>query len=171
MKRLYLRDCEFGKGVFAADDIKPGEVILRFEGPVVRVEELPWPYSAENDHYLQVGEGVFIGPSGQIDDYVNHSCSPNSAVFFLNGAIKLVAIKPICAGTEITFDYSTTMDSQWCGMNCGCGCKNCRGKVENFLDLPLELQLKYVRKNIVPDFILHKLTESKSSQFQECLTG
>ena len=53
----------------------------------------------------QVDEDLYMGPSGEADDYVNHSCDPNSAFLHRNGDHFLVALKPIAAGTELTFDY------------------------------------------------------------------
>ena len=70
-KKLILNDCSYGKGVFAAEDINTGEEVLQFGGPFVEVEELPKPYTAKNDYYLQIGARTFLGPSGKLDDYVN----------------------------------------------------------------------------------------------------
>ena len=130
MKRLVLRNCKHGKGVFTTQAINIGNEVLQFGGSVVGSDELPNPYSAENDYYLQIGDRIFLGPSGGIDDYVNHSCCPNTGVLFDSGIIKLVAVTSIPAGNEITFDYSTTMDnSQW-EMDCSCSSRNCRHKIK-----------------------------------------
>lgn len=154
MKKLDLKDCKHGKGIFALEDINNGNEVLQFEGPIVDSGALPSPYSAENDYYLQIGDGIFLGPSGGIDDYVNHSCCPNTGVLFDSGDIKLVAISPIPAGSEITFDYSTTMDNFWWEMECYCGLANCRRKIKNFMDLAPEIQAKYIQLGVVPYYIL-----------------
>ncbi|MFC1515361.1 SET domain-containing protein [Thermodesulfobacteriota bacterium] len=157
-KKLILNNCSYGKGVFAGEDIDAGEEILQFGGPIVGVKELPRPYTAKNDYYLQIGTSTFLGPSGQLDDYVNHSCSANTGVVFDAGVIKLIAILFVPAGNQITFDYSTTMDSFWWEMECACGSKNCRRKVENFVDLSEQIQYKYIKMGVVPEYILKKLT-------------
>jgi len=156
-KKLILNDCLYGKGVFAAENIDFGEEVLQFGGPIVGVEELPRPYTAENDYYLQIGTSVFLGPSGKLDDYVNHSCTANTVVIFDSGIIKLVACDFIPAGNQVTFDYSTTMDNFWLEMECACGSDNCRQKVKNFVDLSAQLQSKYIKMGVVPEYILKKL--------------
>ena len=158
MEKLLLKDCKHGKGVFALKDINNGNEVLQFQGSVVGYEELPHPYTAENDYYLQIGDGIFLGPSGSIDDFVNHSCYPNTGVLFNSGVIKLVAVTPIPAGSEITFDYSTTMDDFRWKMDCSCGSENCRHKLDNFVDLEAEIQAKYIQLGVIPDYILQKLS-------------
>lgn len=161
-KKLFINDCPYGKGVFAAEDIKADEEIVYFGGSIVGIEELPKPYTSKNDYYLQIGERTFIGPSGQLDDYINHSCVPNAGVIIDAGMIKLVAITFIRAGSQIVFDYSTTMDRFWYEMECACGSENCRRKVKNFVDLSRQLQSEYIKMGVVPDYILKKLPKRAS---------
>ena len=156
MKRLVLKNCKHGKGVFTTQTINMGNEVLKFGGSLVRSDELPNPYLPENDYYLQIGEGIFLGPSGDIDDYVNHSCCPNTGVVFNSGVIKLVALISIPEGSEITFDYSTTMDNSRWEMDCGCLSRNCRHKIKNFVELSSEIQDQYIQMGIVPDYILQK---------------
>ena len=156
MNRLILKNCKHGKGVFTTQAICIGNEVLHFEGHVVGSDELPNPYSAENDYYLQIGKDIFLGPSGGIDDYVNHSCCPNTGVLFDSGEIKLIALASIPAGNEITFDYSTTMDNSRWEMECTCSSINCRHKIKNFVDLKPEIQAKYIQLGVVPDYILQK---------------
>ena len=158
MQKLELKNCGHGKGVFAKHKINAGESILRFSGPLFHAENLPNPYSAENDYYLQIGPDIFLGPSYDLDDYVNHSCDPNSGVIISSGIVDLIAIRPIFPGSEITFDYSTTMDNFWWEMNCACGSEKCRQKIKNFVALADEIKESYVQLGIVPDYILQKLT-------------
>ena len=154
MTNICVRPGRHGTGVFAACDIATGEEILTFSGPLVRAEDLPKPYGAGNDYFLQIGEDLFLGPSGDADDYVNHSCAPNAGVVVAPDSIRLVAICPIRAGDEVFFDYSVTMANFPWQMECMCGSSLCRGKVGDFLDLPAELQEKYVRLRIVPEYVL-----------------
>ncbi len=167
-KKLCLSDCLHGKGVFAAEDIHAEEEILQFGGPIIGLEELPKPYTAQDDYYLQIGANMFLGPSGKLDDYINHSCTANTVVIFDSGVIKLVAIIFIPAGNQITYDYSTTMDNFWWEMECACGSENCRRKVKNFLDLSEQLQSKYINMGIVPEYILKKLPRIQLSISDSC---
>ena len=93
-----------------------------------------------NDYHLQVGEDVYIGPSGGADDYVNHSCEPNCG--FQNG-LELVAMRDIAVGEELTWDYSSAIDEAGSdGFPCCCGSANCRGQVTSFRDLPQDAQAR-----------------------------
>jgi SET domain-containing protein len=157
MKKLERKDCTHGRGVFAKEPVKTGEEILQFEGPVVASNDLPEPYTAETDYYLQIGENLFMGPSGKLDDYVNHSCEPNCGIKIDGDAVKLVAIVPVGAGHQITFDYSTTMHNFDYEMKCACGSKTCRQRVKNFVELPAKIQAKYIKLGIVPLYLLHAL--------------
>ena len=154
MEKIFIGECKHGKGVFTTENIDAGGKVLQFEGPVVASEKLPNPYFAENDYDLQIGDGIFLGPAGGIDDFVNHSCCPNTGVVFDSGDIKLVAITPIPSGSEITFDYSTTMDNFWWEMDCSCGSANCRRKIKNFMDIAPEIQARYIQLGVVPYYIL-----------------
>ncbi|MDX1709350.1 MAG: SET domain-containing protein-lysine N-methyltransferase [Desulfobacterales bacterium] len=155
MRKLELKNCAHVKGVFTKQPLTAGEEILQFDGPVVGSQDLPDPYTAKTDYYLQIGENLFMGPSGKIDDYVNHSCQPNCGIKFDVDAIKLVAIVPINAGHQITFDYSTTMHNATYKMKCACGLKKCRRRVKNFVELPAEIQARYIKLGIVPRYLLH----------------
>ena len=160
-KNLFLKECCHGKGVFCAEDIDSGEEILQFGGQIVGFENLPQPYTSQNDYYLQIGECKFLGPSGNLDDYVNHSCVPNAGVIFGSGVIKLIAVVFIPVGSQITFDYSTTMDNFGWEMACACGSNKCRQKVQNFVDISEHIQAEYVNRGIVPNYIIKKLPQKK----------
>jgi SET domain-containing protein len=141
-----------GKGVFAQRNFEKDEPIIEFRGELLTHEQLPDPYDPADDHYLQIGKNLYLGPSGGIDDMFNHSCDPNSGVKFGDKVI-LVAIKDIYRGEEILFDYSTTLNDEAWEMDCNCGCRNCRGKIRDFKYLPRKVQQKYLNLGIVPDYI------------------
>jgi hypothetical protein len=103
-----------GKAVFAARIFKPNDVIVKFEGLVLHKKDIPEKYEGGNDRYVQIGKDLFLGPSGETDDFINHSCDPNTGLKFTNAGILLVAIKNIEIGDEITWDYSTTLfENSW----------------------------------------------------------
>ena len=156
-QRVILRHCSVGRGVFALCDIGVGEEILVFSGPFVNKEYLPVPHTPENDYYLQIDDDLFLGPSGELDDYVNHSCEPNSGIVVAGVEVRLVAIRPIAPGEQVCFDYSTAMDDYPWEMAGRCGAPSCRRKIGDFLRLPIELQERYVTCGVVPTYILRKL--------------
>ena len=116
---------QHGRGVFADAAIGAGEVILTFTGPRLMRDAV-----REDDYHLQIGEDEYLGASGREDDYVNHSCEPNSG-FYLG--LDLVAKRDIVAGEEITWDYSTAIDEgDFGGFPCNCGAPTCRKTVQSF---------------------------------------
>lgn len=150
-ERLILREDLPGKGrgVFALDAFRPGEEVLEFLGHVRDVSTY-----TDLTHALQVGPTDFLSASGGIDDYVNHSCSPNTGIRDDKGRIVLIALKAIAPGAEITFDYSTTQTNGLWSMECQCGSKKCRGRILDFKDLPQELRNFYEKNNAVLPFVL-----------------
>lgn len=89
---------------------------------------MPKLIKPEYDRYIQVGEDKYLGPSGDFDDFINHSCDPNSGIQIKGKKVVLLAIKDIKQNEEITWDYSTTMDEDDWEMDCQCGCLKCRKK-------------------------------------------
>ena len=80
MANLILKSTRFGKSVFAGNKFKPGEKIMKFGGKIFAYNQLPKPYDSVEDHYLQIGKKSYIGPSGSFDDFINHSCNPNTGL-------------------------------------------------------------------------------------------
>lgn len=142
-----------GKGVFACAAIVQGECIMTFAGALLSRDQVDF-----DDYHLQVGEDLYLGPSRGLDDYVNHSCEPNSG--FRNG-LDLVALRDILPSEEITWDYSTAIDeSDFAGFPCSCGVPMCRGKVESFRHLPAVVQER-LRPWLLP-YLQHKYFSSSS---------
>ena len=79
---------------------------------------------------------------------------------FANGTTSsfLFAAKRIAKDAEIVIDYSTTIgdDDIWT-MRCNCGRKSCRNTIRHFGSLPSELQRKYLRVGLVPEYIVRTL--------------
>jgi hypothetical protein len=151
---LTLRPSNGGLGVFTRDPIRAGSVILEYGGPVVRSVELPSPYPADGDRYVQIGADLFLGPSGGLDDYVNHSCDPNCWLRISGDRVAQIALRDIAAGEELTFDYSTTMSGDDWTMACTCGSPLCRGTIAEFTKLPASLRKRYRKLRIVPAYVV-----------------
>src|SRR5574337_1082375 len=102
-----------GRGVFAKRSISPGEVVLVFTGRKLRRADL---YDEEIYlHSLQIGLDEYLSPSGGEDDYINHSCDPNT---MMQGKRRLVALRRISASEQITVDYSSFTDHEGFEMEC-----------------------------------------------------
>lgn len=104
--------------VIATEAIAAGGVVLEFTGELV---ERASRYS------LQVGEDVhLLAPEGDEGGdgggryawrYLNHSCDPNAKMV----GMRLVAVRGIGRGDEVTFDYNTTEWEMAEPFVCGCG--------------------------------------------------
>lgn len=151
---LELKASRHGRGVYVRRAISEGEQILEFHGALYHRTDLPSPYTTACDYYLQVGPDLFMGPSGGLDDFINHSCDPNCGIRTDGPCVVLTALRPIALGEELTFDYSTTNLNAPLEMTCHCGSKTCRRTVRDFQDLPPDTQARYVTLGVVPAFIL-----------------
>lgn len=124
-----------GRGVFARKEIPAGTLIGDYTGRLLLEKETSRLekkygnacYSMDyNDNDLSIfpldvdGVGVHL---------INHSCAPNSDIFFYYGHDLFFALRQILPGEEITIDYSFDPDYQ--GKEflhpCFCGSPNCRG--------------------------------------------
>ena len=145
---IFVGACDVGLGVFAARDLAPGQTILIFRGPRVEHDD-PIHHTPLGANLLQTGTRTYIMPEPP-GVLVNHSCDPNAG---LVGNRHLVALRPIAAGQEIRYDYSTTMaDGLW-SLACRCGAPGCRRTVGDFRDLPPEVRDRYLRLGAVQGFI------------------
>lgn len=153
---LKVVDIRNRKGVITQVDIPPGTPICEFLGKVYtdkQLEELKDRIVIDN--VLQIGPNQYLGPSGNADDYIAHSCDPNAIVSASGCRAILYSLHYIYAGSEITFDYSTTSTDNpdsW-KMNCTCGSFNCRKVISGFYNLPKELQEDYKKRNVAALFI------------------
>lgn len=154
-KSLALLETHKGKSVFTEGPIMKGEFIIEFKGHIYTKDQYQSIMDPENNHFLQVGENLYMGPSGSIDDYVNHSCNPNCGFLYSNST-RLYALRDIEAGEELTFDYSTTMDEEFWEMECCCGEFLCRNRIQDFKHLSEHLKRKYYKMKILPEFIVRK---------------
>lgn len=154
-KLAYVKGKELA--VFANKDFLKGEEIIEFKGKLFTFKSLPTPYNEVDDHYVQIDNDLYMGPSGGLDDFFNHACDPNSGLKIDEKKVILIAIKSIKTGQEITWDYSTTIDEDEWEMDCTCKSRNCRKKIKDFKYLSKEIQQKYIKLGVVPKFILKNL--------------
>jgi len=134
-----------GLGVYVDRPYTPGEYVMTFSGNKTHISKI-----SDFTHYLQIAPEYFISPSGNADDFVNHNCDPNCALYFEGDILILRTIRFIEPGEELSFDYGTIMFSEPTTFRCACGSPACRGMIGNYYSLPDELKKKYLAKNMVP---------------------
>jgi len=130
-----------GRGLFARERVRSGELLLAWGGDVVTGDMLKWMSEEKHRLAVQIEENLYLvtGNEGPAD-WVNHSCDPNAGLI---GHIVLVALRDIRAGEEICFDYATTDGSPYDEFECGCGGRRCRGHVTGDDWRLAELQARY----------------------------
>lgn len=153
LNNFAIGQTHLGRAIFAARPFKINDVITQFTGPRLHESKVPKRYTGKNDRYIQISPDEYLGPSGEVDDLINHSCNPNAGLKFTESGILLVAIKNIKVGDEITWDYSTTLFENTWQMRCDCQKPNCRKVIRDFVLLEKKLQEKYRRLGIIPPYI------------------
>ena len=149
--------CGEGMGVFVQQWIPANTRILEFTGKRVDRETInKFASKGSTDSFLQVGENEFIGASGRLDDYVNHSCEPNCGLEFDGDRVYLKSIRVITRGSEISYDYATSQYVFPLRFNCKCGNRDCRGEIGDFDELSPNRKKFYLSKNIVAPFLVSR---------------
>ncbi len=141
MIKYLLKSCgKKGKGLFAAKNIKKGEVVVTWHPKMIVTKKgMKKLSSSEQDHVTPTGDGRYI-VMGVPERYINHSCDQNTYI----QDKKDIALKNIKKGEEITSDYSINGIDDW-KLKCRCGFKKCRKIVYgDFFKLPKKLQKKYL---------------------------
>lgn len=96
-----------------------GEVIAAFE--VIAARDRPDRLTVQ----ISEREHAQIGPPPL--RFINHSCAPNAR--FDVEARRLVAVRPIAAGDEITYFYPSTEWAMDAPFACQCGSPRCLGTI------------------------------------------
>lgn len=151
-----VRENHLGKAVYANCRFAEGAELMRFTGRRFRTDQIPSLMRGREDRFVQVTPDHYMGPSGKLDDLVNHSCDPNAGLRFTPNGIVLVAIRDIVCGDEISWDYSTTLaQSNW-HMICQCRSDHCRRVIGNFDTLDPDRQEFFRARNLVAPYLRRK---------------
>lgn len=152
-----------GRGIFAKELIKKGEIIAIKGGHLLNIGEYKRLNNECKQYCLQVEDDFFLGPRiiEEIPENaicINHSCEPNVG---FRGQITYVAMRDILPGEELTHDYAMcfTNAEAFSDLKCKCGSKYCRGKIKGDDWKSKELQKRYA--NYFSSFILEKITSNK----------
>jgi len=146
-----------GLGIFTAKPWKQGEcIIVDLDGDYY---EQVLGYTELKDLGINIGSTLQVGidayklPTGSLEDFTNHSCDPNTGIKLIPTGTVVVALRNIDAHEELTYDYSTYLRNPYEKMTCMCRADSCRGVVGNFEMLPDDLKEKYLRLDVVGDFV------------------
>lgn len=131
-----------GKGIFAKENIKKGEIVFIKGGHILTRDEIF--SSGVINSYFPISDEYFLGATNkdeedQIKLYQNHSCNPNVG---LHGEITFIAMRDIGKDEELTVDYAF-IDNEDYSFECTCGSNNCRRIITGFDWKIKELQDKY----------------------------
>ena len=131
-----------GKGIFAKEDIKKGEIVFIKGGHVLTRNEIF--SSGVINSYFPISDEYYLGARNKEEEdkiklYQNHSCNPNVG---LHGEITFVAMRDINKDEELTVDYAF-IDNEEYSFKCTCGANNCRGTITGFDWKIKDLQDKY----------------------------
>jgi uncharacterized protein len=127
-----------GKGVFAARRIELGELVWDYAGDerwIKDIAEELWQYCFQVDYDKYV-----VPDKGSAGWFMNHSCEPNCVIL---GRTRVIALRRIEEGEEVTFDYSTNVGWDGFSMECKCGKASCRKIVKSYAHLSDEQKGHY----------------------------
>lgn len=156
---LKIKDSKTGKGVFTIIDIPANSPICHFKGNIYTSDNL----SYSEDQILQIGPNLYLGPSGEIDDYINHSCDPNCTLHIVGNKAMLYSLYLIPINYELTFDYSTsstTNKDNW-NMKCNCNSYKCRKNISGIQYVDEKTKEEYKNKNMLPLFMKYDIFMKK----------
>ena len=128
-----------GKGVFALQPLKKGEVVIEYKGEVIDWPEAlrrhPHdPSDPNHTFYFHIDEQHVIDAKvgGNAARWINHACDPNCEADEVDGRIFIKARRAIKPGEELFYDYGLIIDDKYTPklkkeFACHCGSKKCRG--------------------------------------------
>lgn len=161
-EKVKMKKSRIGKGLFALKNIRTGELIIDFTkgpGKFLKTKYADRLYEKGNDYMIQVDDDLFFAAANKKEledaDFINHSCDPNCGI---NDSLKIVSIKNIQKGEEISIDYAMCESSDY-EIKCQCGKNNCRKTITGNDWKIKELQKKY--KGFFSDYIQKKIRQTR----------
>lgn len=147
-----------GKGVYAGKAISKGSLIFVVKGYVHRFH--PSDSAWTLFHAVSYAPHKWINPHPNNPlRYTNHSCKPNA---ILTDRLKIMALRDIRVGEEITIDYSLTENDNKYLLTCRCGHSNCRRDIKDIHHTPAHVINKY--KRFIPKWLLKSYDNQRNSK-------
>jgi hypothetical protein len=136
-------------GLFANMSFKENEVVFNFRTKNIVTKPT----------YLtvQLDDCVHFSLDPDFLQYMNHSCDPN--IFMDTQQLKLIALKPIKKGDELSFFYPSTEWEMEQPFICNCGAANCHSYIGGAHSFKPEVIQQYRLSN----YIKRKLSETRQA--------
>ncbi len=126
-KFLVKKSATGGLGLFANTELKKGDEILEYKGPIITDDEANEKLGM---YIFQLDGGLNIDGSSRKNKarYINHSCRPNAEAYKVGKKqVFIYAMKKIAPGEEITYNYGKEFFNGHI-IERGCLCGHCDGK-------------------------------------------
>lgn len=160
-----IKVCEtppYGNGAFALEPIKQGELVSLQGGHIITLSELLTLPHFFHDYCYQISDDLLLSAISDDEitneECINHSCNANSG---FQSEIRIVAMRNIFAGEQITIDYAMCMTESFGDMDCFCKSSQCRGRFTGDDWMIPELQARY--RGYFQPYIEEKLRMQKST--------
>lgn len=165
-KKIITKDTgKYGKGVFAVENIKRGEVIHILNGKKLDLNDIVERVNSgkENiDDPFQIGKRTYI----DLDEFsrtFNHSCDPTGGI---RKKSELFALRDIKRGEQITYDYSLTIAPTEWKMKCKCGSKICRKTLGDVLSVPKKRREEYKKIGALQYYMKRLLNGMRGGKYK-----
>ncbi len=145
MSKVEVFEKEGAFGLRSNTAISKGEEILHLVG---ETSEYPTKYTvqiATNSHIGSYFSQNCEGDESNFWRFLNHSCNPNAGFQFPEK--KLLALREIGNGEEITFNYLTTEYKMHSPLECTCGSQECHQQISGYVFLDEE------RRNSIDELV------------------
>jgi len=156
---------KYGKGVFAVDDIRKGEIIHVCRGIRMTLTDLIAKVNSGEEYIddpLQIGRRTYI----DLDEFsrlFNHSCNPTAG---MRNVSEIFALRNIKKGEQITYDYSLTIAPTVWEMECKCGSKNCRKTLGDVRSVPSDRIAEYKKVGALQRYMKLLLKEVQEGRYE-----
>lgn len=124
--RFAVKRSSVGLGLYAAQPISRGALVVEYTGRLLPTEEA---YRKGGKYLFEVSSRWIVDGSGRenISRYINHSCKPNCEPRTRGLRILIYALRAICPGEELTYDYGREYFDELIRPG-GCRCDHCAGR-------------------------------------------
>ncbi len=115
-------------GCFAARDIRKGEKVIEYVGPLISKEESSSECENGNVYIFTLNDQHDINGNVEWNParYINHSCEPNCESENDDDHVWIHALRDIKAGEELTYNYGFDLE-EYKDYPCNCGSAECVG--------------------------------------------
>lgn len=110
-----------GRAILCVKPLAEGEAVFDLTGRVVTEPSI---------YTLQIDAGVHLVPGDAAWAMMNHSCAPNCVIDI--GRRRVLALRAIAPGEELTFNYLTTEWDMASPFPCRCGAAHCPGMIRGY---------------------------------------